>query len=108
MKKYPKHIKAQLNRLMGEACERELIRELTQLATRFDEWRSGQITVDELNDLIHQYHQGSAREIYKLYNYGDADLTVARAVAQGLLAEDEIPADVWPQIEAMVQFCRGQ
>ncbi len=108
MSKYPKHIKKQLNTLMSEAYERELTRELTQLAARFDEWRAGQIAPGELNDLIHQYHQGPAREIYKRYDFGDADLAVARAVAQGLLAEDEIPEDVWPHIEAMVRFCRGE
>jgi hypothetical protein len=108
MTNYPKHIKKQLNALMSVAYERELTRELTQLATRFDDWRAGKIEAGELHDLIHQYHQGPGLEIYKRYDFGDADWAVARAVALGLLSEDEIPGDVWPHIESHVQFLRRE
>jgi hypothetical protein len=108
MTDYPKHIKKQLNTLMSVAYERELTRELTQLAARFDDWRAGKIEAGELHDLIHQYHQGPGLEIYKRYDFRDVDWTVARAVALGLLSEDEILADVWSNIESRVQFLRRE
>jgi hypothetical protein len=108
MKDYPKRIKRQLRELAGEAHERELARELAQLAAKFDAWRAGQIGAGDLDYQIHQHHNGPARELFKFYNYADADLAVARAIAHGVLAEDEIPPDVWSHIEALVQFCRGE
>jgi HEPN domain-containing protein len=105
---YPKAIKRQLNRLAGEAQKRELARELTQLAVKFDEWLAEKISAGELHDLIHQYHHGPYRELFNFYNGGGPSFPVARAVAEGVLTEDEIPADVWPYIEAMVRYCRGE
>ena len=87
MKDYPKRIKAHLNELADQAHERELARELTQLAARFDEWRAGRISAGELNHLIHQYHNGPSRELFKLYSYGESHFAVARAVAEGVLTE---------------------
>ena len=81
MKKYPKHIRAQLRRLMDMAYEKELSHELSQLAGHFDSWKAEEISAGELNHLIHRYHDDRAREVYKYYN-------------------DEI----WSHIEAMVQF----
>jgi hypothetical protein len=108
MSEYPKHIKKKIYELRCEAHERELARELTQLAARFDEWRAGKIGAGELDHLIHQHHNGPSRELFKFYNSGSDDFAVAHAVAQGILAEDEIPTDVWPHIEALVRFCRGE
>jgi hypothetical protein len=108
MKKYPKHIRAQLRELMGLAYEQELSFELKQLATKFDSWKSGQISSSELDYLIHRYHDDSARELYKYYNNVSPDLAVARAVVEGWLVRKAIPDGVWPHIEAMVQFYRNQ
>ena len=109
MNDYPKRIKKLLNELKCEAHERELARELTQLATKFDEWRAGEMGAGDLDYLIHQHHNGPSRELFKFYNYGGSPhLAVARAVAEGVLTEDEIPEEVWPYIEATVQFCRGE
>lgn len=109
MKDYPKPIKKRLTALADQAYERELARELTQLAARFDDWRAGRITPWELNDQIHRYHNGPAWELFKFYDYGGSpQFAVARAVAEGVLKEKEIPAEVWPYIQEMVQFCRDQ
>jgi hypothetical protein len=107
MKDYPKRIKAQLRKLMGEAYERELARELAQLATKFAEWQAGRIDASELNELIHKHHNGPSREMFNYYNNVSPSTSVARAVVEGLFAEDDIPADVWPYIEDMVKIYRS-
>jgi hypothetical protein len=108
MSDYPKHIKKKLHELKCEAHERELARELTALAAKFDEWKAGHISAGELDHLIHQHHNGPSRELFKFYNYGDYDFPVARAIAQGILAEDEISEDVWSHIEDKVKFLRRE
>jgi hypothetical protein len=107
MKDYPKRIKVQLRKLMGEAYERELARELTKLATRFGDWQAGQIDAGELNDLIHKHHNGPSREMFNYYNNVSPSTSVARAVVEGLLAETDIPIDVWSYIEDMVKIYRS-
>jgi hypothetical protein len=82
--------------------------ELTQLAAKFDDWRAGRISAGELNDQIHQHHNGPSRELFTFYNNAEPRWSVARGVSTGVLAENEIPEDVWPYIEAMVQFSRDQ
>ena len=49
MTDYSKKVKAQFRKLVDEAYERELARELARLAARFDEWRAGQISAGELS-----------------------------------------------------------
>ncbi len=79
----PKRIKARLNTLADLAFEREWVRELTPLAARFDDWQAGQITAGELNDLIHPYHNGPSRDLFKFYSYGESHFAVARRSRRG-------------------------
>ena len=108
MSDYPKHIKKKIHELKCEAYKRELARELTQLAAKFDEWKAGHMGAGELDNLIHQHHNGPSRELFKFYNYGNDDLAVAGAIAQGILTKEDIPADVWPHIENKVQLLRRE
>ena len=105
MRDYPKHIKRKLIELKYEAHERELARELTKLADRFDDWKAGRIGAGELNELIHQHHNGPSRELLNFYNnVGDNGLAVVCAITKGILREDEIPEDVWSHIERFLPF----
>jgi hypothetical protein len=64
---YSKKVKTHFRRLVDEAYERELARELAQLATRFDEWRAGRIKASELSHQVHQFYKGPAHETYNFY-----------------------------------------
>ena len=106
MNDYPKRIKKQLRRLVGEAYENELTQELGQLATKFDEWKAGKISTGELSRLIHEYYTGPSWDMYKYYNNVSPVMAVGRAVVERLLEEDDIPEEVWPYIQNAVQFYR--
>jgi hypothetical protein len=103
----PKNVKRQLRELCTQAYERELSRALDQLSARFNEWQAGKINPWELTEVIHKFHDGQARDLYKLYEANpDVNLAVAQAVAKGILTKEEIPGSVWPHIESIVEFFR--
>ncbi len=108
MSDYPKSIRKKLFALTCEAHERELARELTALAVKFDEWKAGHIDAGDLDHLIHKHHNGPSRELFKFYNGGDDRFAVAHAVVEGVLKEDEIPEDIWSHIERQMQFLRRE
>jgi hypothetical protein len=104
MREYPKRVKKQLKELAAKAYEAELCRELATLALRFDEWEAGETDPWELTDQIHQFHNGAARDLCKRYHSLHADTMVASAVAGGTLKRVDIPDEVWPHIEDLVEF----
>ena len=61
------------------------------LSDRFDQWKAGSITVWELSDLIHEFHDGDSREMYKFYVYGkNHEYQVAHAIHNGYLSMDDV------------------
>jgi hypothetical protein len=104
MAQYPKRIKRLLRDWLTVAYERELHRELTKLDRSFEEWRQGQIGSGELSHRIHQYDTGPSRELYRRYNYGEQDMSVAYAIVIGILNRDEVPPDLLQALERLVEF----
>ena len=91
MKDYTKPIKRLMRQYLTEAYERELQRGLAKLEQSFAEWRSGQIGSGEFSDRLHQYERGPSRVLYKRYNYGEEDMTLAYVIVGGVLRREEIP-----------------
>jgi hypothetical protein len=58
----------------------------------------------ELSDLIHTFHQGASREIWKTYAYSDPDTAVSRAVALGLLKKEEMPENMPDILDLKIGF----
>jgi hypothetical protein len=104
MRDYPKKIKKLIRHYMTEAYERELQRELTKLAVSFEEWRKDEISSGEFSYRIHQYEVGPSKELYKKYNYGEADVNVAYAIAAGILSKDELPAELLESLAGPLSF----
>jgi len=104
MKGYTKAQKKKLLELAGIANERELDQEMEMLYQHFENWRNEKISCFELSDLIHKFHQGPSREIWKMYTYSDPDTAVSRAVALGLLKKEEIPKDLLDILDFKIGF----
>ena len=83
-----------LRRIAGRAYERELAVALEQIEGAFGEWREGKIDVWEVENRIHEHHQGISRELWKRYNYLDPQETVGQAIYRGVIKLDEIPEDL--------------
>mgnify|MGYP001814071322 CR=1 FL=1 len=102
--KFTKSQKKKLRELAGIANKRELDREMEKLYQHFENWRSGKVSCFELSDLIHTFHQGASREIWKIYAYSDPDTAVSRPVALGLLKKEEIPKDLLDILDSKIGF----
>ena len=104
MKGYTKTQKKKLRELAGIANERELDQEMEKLYQHFENWRNEKISCFELSELIHKFHQGTSREIWKIYMYSDPDMAVSRAIALGLLKKEEIPENLLDILELKIGF----
>lgn len=107
MRNYSKKIKRLIRENATEAYERELNRELSVVDESFAEWRSGQISSGELSHRLHKYETGPSRELFKQYNYGDADMNVACAIVAGILENDEVPSELLEALEHLIGFSLG-
>jgi hypothetical protein len=77
---------------------------LTELRAQFDRWDRGEIDSFELNDLVHKYHDGTSREIWKRYATSHLAPAVASAVAAGVLRRDELPEELAQHIAGLIDF----
>ena len=107
MRDYSKPVKPLIRKYSGELYERELHRELTRLDEQFDRWRRGEIDSFELENLIHKFHQGPSRELYKTYTQGFPDHAVAYGIVTELLNESEIEIELLDELAQTLEFYRG-
>ena len=102
--KITKAERALLRRLAREAWEAELDEELEQLFEFFSRWADDGMSAFELSDKIHEFHNGASRELYGRYSGLDPTLSVARAIAKGILDDavlgETLCAKLSTQIEA--------
>lgn len=99
--------KKRLRQLAAIAHGRELTNALQALHQQFGEWQAQKIDAFELSDRIHQFHQQTAREIWKLYvnaDHNQAALLVSRALRLKLLAADEVGQDLVEQLAPLTDF----
>lgn len=94
--------------LIGLAYKREQEKAFESLRRDFDRWQSDEIDCWELTDLIHRFHDGESRDLYKIYERGDVKIALARAVALGILGADEVSADLREPMQPMIEFFRGE
>jgi hypothetical protein len=107
VERYPKAVWRNLRDLVGLAYEVELGRELGKLAEHFDEWREGKIDAFDLTELVHKYHQGPARELWKRYaDRPMVEMQVASAIARGILRREDVPEETWPYVEELIERYR--
>jgi hypothetical protein len=107
MKKDPEKIQRQrIRELAALAHERELAVELGALEEDFCRWRRGEITVHDLCDRIHGFHNGPARRLHSLYQGDLLDIVVGAAIGRGVLTEKEVPPELVDLLRRHVDFAR--
>lgn len=94
-----------MNKLVEKAHEKQIEKELIKLAKNFDKWQKKEIDCFELIDKIHDFHDGTSRDIWKRYTYTKSKLAlIAIAVIEGLLDESEISNELMKKVEPMIQL----
>jgi hypothetical protein len=99
----PKAARRTIRELADLAYERELAVELAKLRVEFDAWAAGGMTAFELEQAIHRFHQGMARELYNRYSAGSTlSHAVAAAILRSTIFWGEIPAPAREHLERLV------
>ena len=108
MKEVPKAVKRSLRELAAVAQEEELRRALLPLAEAFEAWKAGKVTGGDLVEAIHRFHQGPARELYLRYDRPLLSSSVARAIVNGTLKKESVPAEVLEHLAGLLEFYRAE
>ncbi len=104
MKPRRTHHKSTLRALARIAYERELKSTLSILAAKFDAWKMGKVTSFEMEELVHKYDCDESRKLWSLYNSSSVHSIVARAVASGLLSEEEVGTTILKLLAEQIAF----
>lgn len=91
---YSKSERRRLRELVAQAYENELSKALQALFDEFTKWRDNGLGPVELNEKIHEFHNGISRELYKLYLLNDPTF----AVAIGLHRKAISPVGIGPEL----------
>jgi len=108
MRDIPKGLKRLVREWAAVAHDRELAKALLALGAQFERWQQGEITAADLNDLIHQFHQGTSREIWKKYATNHLEPAVAFAVATGILRREELPPELLQHAAGLIEFYEAE
>jgi hypothetical protein len=90
--------------LVALAHERELTMELENLLQQFHRWKNNGIDAFELNEIIHEFHNGISRTLYNRYTGRDAAIGVAFAFTRDILSREEIGEEVFTSIAEIAKL----
>ena len=104
MERGPKHIRRLVREYAAIAQDRELAGALRRLGAEFDRWERHELSPHDLNDAIHTFHQGPARDIWAKYSTNHLEPALGFAVASGILRKDEIPDELLQHLAGWIDF----
>ena len=89
--------------LANLAYERELSRELSRVQRHIEMYRERESKFFNLREIQLKFYQEASDEIWHLYDRLKPEKAVERAVALGLLTDDELSDDVRTSLNRSVQ-----
>lgn len=98
-----KAVKRALRELAARAHEEDLPRALLTVSAAFDRWRAEELGSGDLAQIIHEFHDGPARELYKFYT-GEHGWAVGYAIANGLIEREQVPPAVREHCRGAIEF----
>jgi len=105
-KKITKKMRKQLRELAWTAYRREMEVALDDIYNQFSRWKDKKITEFEMNELIHQFHDGISRDLWKHYvgRPGKDEFLVAGAFSRGILTDEDVPIEIREKLTSQIQF----
>jgi len=93
-----------LRKLAGQCYEKEMSIALESLFNNFQKWKKSEISVWDLNDKIHEHHNGTARDLWKTYEQiNNPILAISMAFAKGIIQIEEVPEYCRESVERMAE-----
>jgi len=108
MTKLTKKQRKQAAQLLELAHDRELSEALADVETGFQRWRAGEITSFDLDNLIHEHHQGPSRKIWKMYSSASGwEIALPGALHRGYLKVEDFPDEFWAALGPRIEEIRN-
>lgn len=104
--KITKAEQALLRELSEEAWNAELYDHLLELYEDFGRWGDDAMSALDLVEKIREFHEGVSQELYKHYALLDPAVSVARAVALGLVSEAALGESLSRKLARQIQAYR--
>jgi hypothetical protein len=89
-----KKAKRQLRELAGVAYERELRQALKPVEQALADMHAGKCDAFAVSEVIHQFHQKPARDLWIQHNQMETDFSISAALLDNIISPEEIPAEV--------------
>jgi hypothetical protein len=108
---YPKPIKRKLRQLAGLAYERALSDALGRLEREFIRWRKGQCDPFQLEERIHEFHEGIARDLLQKFSPQAGpilDFAVAEAIVTGKITSEEAGPEVLDALRPRLESAQDE
>jgi hypothetical protein len=93
-----------MRELSNRAYERELQLEMKKLAEQFKLWQDNQIDVWDLEQAVHKFHNGAARELYKRYTMLKPDEVLPYALFKNIITYEELPIEIVEEMKMIVSI----
>lgn len=90
--------------LANLAYERELSRELSRVQRHVELYRERESKFFNLQEIKLKFYREASDEVWRLYDRLEPDKAVERAVALGLLTNEEVPEDFQNIPQQAVQY----
>ncbi len=90
------------------ANERELSQVLRDLHSEFERWQKGEISPGDLNDKIHEFHDGPSKNIWVKYSTSNPQAGLAAAIASGLITKDEVPLQLLDFLARNIEYFESE
>ena len=74
------------------------------MSEAFGRWEKRELGSGELSEIIHQFHQGPARDLWVRYNTPYLEMAVAYVITSGVLARDTIPGELLAYLAGAMRF----
>jgi len=101
--RFTKRERAALRNLAAKAHEQELEDAMTDLYDKFCIWGGKGMNVFDLNELIHEFHNGVSRELYKTYVLGEPEISVAIGIFRRVIDPDDLDKKLYMNISPIVE-----
>lgn len=100
--RFSKRERAFLRELASEAHHYELGEALTNLYEEFCKWGGDGMSAFDLNEKIHEFHNGISRDLYKTYVLGNPEVAVAIGISRKTINPDQLDEGLREKIALIV------